>query len=202
MTRSTSFGKGDKYDFTSGSKNKNAQFYNLPSDFDGKKPHTPAWTFGISRPYYDKVFYETNKMVDKNVPGPGKYNFLKPFGSDSFKYSIYGKGEAKNFSKTSKSPGPGDYPQISINPSGKYPVSKMKNATAIIFGVNKEKRFNYTFNKNPGPDKYDQKPLINGTGFNYVSKFKSSTAKSLYGKSKDFSSKHQSNNKYTSNICI
>lgn len=36
--------------------------------------------------------------------------------------------------------------------------------------------------KNPGPEKYEVKSLINGTGFNYVSKYKSSTAKSIHGK--------------------
>jgi hypothetical protein len=142
--RTTSLGKGDKYDFTRDSKGKNAQFYNLPSDFDAKKPHTPAWTFGISRSYYDKVYYESNKMFDKNVPGPGKYKYLKPFGSDANKFSIYGKGESKNLAKTSRSPGPGEYPIISINPNGKYPLSNMKNATNIAFGLSKEKRFNYS----------------------------------------------------------
>ena len=65
--RSTSLGKGDKFDFTKENKGKNAQFYNMPTDFDPNKPHTPSWTFGISRGYYDKVYYETNKMLDKNV---------------------------------------------------------------------------------------------------------------------------------------
>lgn len=143
MNRTTSLGKGDKYDFTRESKGKNAQFYNTQSDFDPKRPHTPAWSFGISRSYYDKVYYETNKMFDKNVPGPGKYNYLKPFGSDTFKYSMYGKGESKNLGKKSKSPGPGEYPLVSINPTGKYPLSNMNNTRAIVFGVNKEKRFNY-----------------------------------------------------------
>ncbi len=47
-------------------------------------------------------------------------------------------------------------------------------------------------NKNPGPDKYQVRPLMNGTGFNYVSKFKSGTAKSLYGKERDSSLRHKS----------
>lgn len=44
-------------------------------------------------------------------------------------------------------------------------------------------------NKNPGPDRYDQKGLITGTGFTYVSKYKSSTAKSISGKNRDLSLK-------------
>jgi hypothetical protein len=45
-------------------------------------------------------------------------------------------------------------------------------------------------NKNPGPNCYKIEPLINGKGYNYVSKFKSSTAKSIYGKYKEHSSKY------------
>lgn len=113
----------------------------MPTDFDVKKPKTPAWSFGISRAYYEKVFCEANKMFDKDVPGPGKYNYLKPFGSESSKYSISSRGNS--VSKSSKVPGPGEYPLISINPTGKYPLSKMKNVTSIVWGISKEKRFNY-----------------------------------------------------------
>jgi hypothetical protein len=201
MNRTTSLGKGEKYDFTREGRGKNGQFYETTTDFDPKKPNAPAFTFGISRVYYEKAYCETNKAVDKNIPGPGKYNYLKPFGSDTFKFTMSGRLEAKNISRTSKSPGPGEYPIVSINPTGKFPLSNMNNVKNICFGVGKEKRFNYscnylTFyflvNKNPGPDKYSLKPLITGSGFNYVSKYKSSTAKSLYGKERDYSLKLQS----------
>ena len=119
----------------------------MPSDFDTKKPHSPSFTFGISRSYYDKVFYESNKMIDKNVPGPGKYNYVKGFGNEALKYTISGKGERKNLSQTSRVPGPGEYPVICINPAGKYPISGMKNTTNIVFGASKEKRFNYLCKK-------------------------------------------------------
>lgn len=116
----------------------------MPTDFDTKKPHSPAWTFGISRDHYSKVYYETNKMLDKNVPGPGKYNYLKNFGSEAFKYSMSGFKDGTVLNKPSNTPGPGQYPIISINPGGKYPLSKMKNATGIVFGASKEQRFIYS----------------------------------------------------------
>lgn len=53
--RATSLGIGDKYDFTKSKKNIKAPYYNIQSDFDTKKPHSPAFTFGISRHYYEKV---------------------------------------------------------------------------------------------------------------------------------------------------
>ncbi len=83
-------------------------------------------------------------MIDKNVPGPGRYDYLKPFGTEASKFSIFGKPDSKGMSRTSKIPGPGEYPIVSINPQGKYPLSNMRNATAIVFGSNKEKRFNYS----------------------------------------------------------
>ena len=46
--------------------------------------------------------------------------------------------------ESSKLPGPGDYKFTGINPLGKFPFSNIKNATNIIWGNSKEKRFNYT----------------------------------------------------------
>jgi len=51
----------------------------------------------------------------------------------------------------------------------------------------------YLANKYPGPDQYKINNLINGTGFSYVSKFKSSTSKSMHGKAKDNIPKLQGN---------
>jgi hypothetical protein len=145
MTRAASIGKGTKYDFTRESKGKNAQFYNVGSDFDAETPHSPKYSFGIGREFFGKVYYDTNKMFDKDVPGPGKYDYLKTFGHDSYKFSIKGKPNEKGLVSKSKTPGPGEYPiTIQINKDGKYPTSQFKNATKIIFGANKGERFNYS----------------------------------------------------------
>lgn len=147
MQRAASIGKGTKYDFTRDSKDKNQQFYNLGSDFDLARSHSPKFTFGIGREHYGKVYYETNKMFDKDVPGPGKYNYLKEFGSESAKFSIKGKPEDKGLINSSKIPGPGAYPvTLQINKEGKYPASQFQNATRIIFGANKSDRFRYSCN--------------------------------------------------------
>jgi len=53
--RSTSMGYGKKYDFVIKHINKKTPFYDLPSDFNSKKPPTPAFSFGIARHFYDKV---------------------------------------------------------------------------------------------------------------------------------------------------
>jgi len=187
--RAASIGKGDKYDFTKENKDKNPNIYNSKSDFDTKAPHSPQWTFGLSRECFEKVYYETNKTIDKNVPGPGKYDYLKPFGNDANKFSIRGKGDHKGLSASSKVPGPGEYPILSMNPTGKYPYSNVKNATNIVWGSSKSPRFNYNLNNFPGPEKYEQKPLINGKGILFVSKFQSSPGKSMTGKFHEFHDK-------------
>lgn len=83
-------------------------------------------------------------MFDKDVPGPGKYQYLKNFGSDASKFSITGKPDKTTIQK-SNLPGPGHYPIISINPDGKYPVSNFRNTASISFNTRSE-RFRYACN--------------------------------------------------------
>ena len=48
----------------------------------------------MRRDKFEKAYCEGTKMNDPNVPGPGKYSYLKPFGSDAVKFSIKGKHRA------------------------------------------------------------------------------------------------------------
>ncbi len=179
--RFTTFGKGTKYDFTLLSKGKSQQIYNSKSDFDQDHPHSPRYTFGVGRDKYTKVFCEANKMLDMNVPGPGKYDYLKPFGSDAFKFTMRSRNTPT--AATSRagamclSPGPGTYNvTIKINENGKYPVSSISNVPQINIGADKTKRSDYYGNKNPGPSDYPQKQLL---GNIFDSKHMSNPAKSI-----------------------
>jgi hypothetical protein len=188
-TRGASFGYGKKSDFTSSQKAIKASFGYNPTDFDTKKPKSPAYTFGISRQFYEKVYNEAEFYHDKNFPGPGQYKYTKPFGSEAAKFSIAGRN--KPASSKTKMPGPGTYPQLGIRPDGKYMFSRYKNTTGIVWGSSKEKRFRYKdfLNYVPGPGNYDMKPLINGQGRLFNSKFKSNMGKTISGKFMDPSSK-------------
>lgn len=53
--RSTSFGYGQKYDFTSSQDYKSLPYYDSKSDFDNKNPYSPSFSFGISRHFFEKV---------------------------------------------------------------------------------------------------------------------------------------------------
>ena len=149
--RSTSFGFGTKSDFTKHCKFNDSNSRYKPTDFDEKHPKTPAYTFGISRHYYEKVilikfkkvYNESEKYSDKCIPGPGTYKYMKPFGNEALKISFGEKLEIKNIGMKSKVPGPGAYPIVSFRPDGKYHFSKYRNATTICFGNSKEIRFDY-----------------------------------------------------------
>jgi hypothetical protein len=141
-------GKGNRTDFSRLNKNACQQFYDIPSSFNAKKPTGTAFSFGISRDFYKKVFCETNKSFDNSTPGPGNYEVSRKLGSDAPKFSFYPKIENKEFANSNwkNMPGPGEYKQIAINPNGKFPVSTITNVTNIIFGLNKDQRFKYKCN--------------------------------------------------------
>lgn len=44
--------------------------YNLKSEFN-KTPSTKAFSFGIAREAYTKVYIKENPVADASVPGPG-----------------------------------------------------------------------------------------------------------------------------------
>jgi len=207
-------GYGTKYDFTKANKDKTAPFYNMGSDFDPKKHEHAAYTFGIGRQYYEKVYCESSTFGDKKIPGPGNYNYVRSIGHDCPKFTIVGRH--KEPSNKHKVPGPGEYPFVSMNIRGRYPLSKMRNATSIVWSCSKAKRFvydsNYIINTyyntnyvnktnsmfklntyiiiienpNPGPGQYESKPLLNGTGSIFDSKYKSCGAKTLGIRTKVF----------------
>jgi hypothetical protein len=142
--RSTTLGKGGKYDFTKEANNKNSQFYNMGSDFDLNNSHSPKWTFGIGRNFFEKVYQEKGKILDKNIPGPGLYNIIKPFGNDGQKYSMPGKNnEEKDKVKKIIVPGPGEYNAVSTSSTGRYPLSKFKNTSNVNWSYDKSQKLNY-----------------------------------------------------------
>lgn len=65
--------------------------YNPSSDFDITNPHGRAFSFGISREAYSKVYVKENPVSDKSIPGPGAYYVPPKIGNEAKKYSIYGR---------------------------------------------------------------------------------------------------------------
>lgn len=130
-------------------------------------------------------------MLDKSVPGPGKFQISKPFGSEASKFSMTGKGLDLSSKRAKNEPGPGDYKLMSINKEGHYTLSNFRNTCSFSFGASKEKRFSYTNYKDslPAPNKYAIKSFIDGKGFIFSSNFRSSAASTIQGKGRDITTK-------------
>lgn len=105
--------------------------YQPKSDFDKVDPHGRAFSFGIAREAYEKVYIKENPPLDKNIPGPGSYTIPQKVGAEASKYSMKGRtlNHCNNKSHiisllylvmlttTRHNPGPGAYePKLSFDP--------------------------------------------------------------------------------------
>lgn len=138
--RGASFGYGKKYDFTKSTRGNQPAFYNGKRDYDPDNLKGPSYTFGMSRDKFEKVYYKTNKTIDKSVPGAGKY-LPKIQGTESPKYTM-GVRYSHKITKKTEAPGPGAYSSVlQISPKGKYPSSRYRNVTTLNFGLSNSQRF-------------------------------------------------------------
>ena len=189
--RKTTFGFGNKSDFTKKDKNISSRFYQTVRDFDQGSKLGKYYSFGQPREKYGKVYIEGHKNVDKDVPGPGKYFLPKPFGWDAPKFTMKGKNDDnktknRNYQKNEEERKKNDekYMEIELshgiplemNNKGKYPVSTIRNINSFYYGNDKSQRSGYALNKFPGPGKYDSTQLL-GRIFN--SKYKTNDGFSM-----------------------
>ncbi len=182
--RFTTLGYGKRSDFTASFKGNNASYHDNSSDFNQNNPHGPKYTFSNGREKYGKVYCECVKMFDKDIPGPAKYNYLKPFGSDCPKYTMKGRNENPPTRKKEKQidPAPNLYKNvIKINLNGRYPLSRIPNVNSIKMSFDKTKRSDYFINNYPGPAHYEKKQLM---GRIFDSTHVSGEARSILGRYK------------------
>jgi hypothetical protein len=68
--------------------------------FDKGTPKSKAFTFGVSREHYNKVYVEGSVQVDPVVPGPGRYKVPSVIGREGQIVSIKGRNKLeKNHGK-------------------------------------------------------------------------------------------------------
>mmetsp|Transcript_6729 Transcript_6729/g.11989 ORF Transcript_6729/g.11989 Transcript_6729/m.11989 type:complete len:291 (+) Transcript_6729:201-1073(+) len=184
--RSTTLGRGTKYDFTKergqGVPPPNA--YDQPTDFDRRKPHSPAYKFGISREQAEKQYIEGHFKPDPAVPGPGSYTPVKQFGSDARKASLRPRTSALDAMFSShKGPGPAAYsPKLGFAAKNHDVLSTFKNVGTLSWTSGSSgERFplNRETLKNPGPGKYSPNLEIQANGTYFLSKFKSSMCRTF-----------------------
>mmetsp|Transcript_10728 Transcript_10728/g.16049 ORF Transcript_10728/g.16049 Transcript_10728/m.16049 type:complete len:278 (+) Transcript_10728:8-841(+) len=155
--RATSFGFGNKYDFTQerGKGIPAPNSYNTTSDFSSHKPHSSAFSFGVSREAYEKVYVKGHFRPDPVVPGPGSYNATLPLGSDQQKVAIRPEVSGQSLFNLKKGPGPGDYEQKIFNSKSEYYLSTYKNPRKCQLHPNSSQRFPKGPRENiPGPGNY------------------------------------------------
>ena len=142
MNRTTGFGYGHKSDFTK-NKSCSTEFVSIKRDFDKGNQRGLKYSFGLGRDSFTKAYCPGYKNLDKNVPGPAKYNIIKPLGDDAPKYSLHAIcGERGWINKNMNNPAPGTYqPTIKINSEGRYPLSTISNIKASNFGLSRSDRW-------------------------------------------------------------
>jgi len=142
-----------------------------------------AFSFGINREAYRKVYFKGNYIRDPTIPGPGAYTINSLVGNEGRKFTL--KSKAKNLSTYHKynvgfvdlrykSPGPCAYKAPpAISPDGKFPYSNYKSSCCGVFNPPKSKRF---FSKLslysiapardivPGPGQYKEKNMLADKG--------------------------------------
>lgn len=141
-TRKAGMGYGNKSDFTKSSFV--TELAGEKRDFDpGTKPRGFQFSFGLGRDSFKKAYCPGYKNLDMNVPGPGKYNYLKTTGSDSPAYTLHAIcGERGWTNRHMDNPGPGAYaPVVKINDKGRYPISRISNVKSFNFGLDHVDRF-------------------------------------------------------------
>jgi len=188
MKRTTSFGIGSRTDFCGRQSSPPPNTYKLPSDFEFSGKKANAFSFGISREAYAKVYAESQPPADKAIPGPGTYNVAKRIGGDSSKFSFRARTSSlcnhplPYFilvnSLIPKTPGPGTYTGLSsISKDGTQFYSKFENSRASHFNPPSSQRFKDLAQKissAPGPGHYNMLPSLSETGNYFLAKYRSS----------------------------
>lgn len=107
------------------------------SDFERRTNKSRAYTFGMSREFFKKVYLKENPPVDPKVPGPGQYTPKRESSEHTpSKYSLRPK-TAKDCSfqnYTKFVPGPGAYAGnlASENKNGFIANARYKSGGSIV----------------------------------------------------------------------
>ena len=142
--RKTFIGYGNKSDFTK-FKDTNAPFYQVKRMFETKDDGVPKYSFGLGRSYFQKVVVGNEISSPESIsPGPAQYNYLKPFGNFSPRYTMPKNKVLFAGEGYVDSPGPAKYVNnLNINTKGIYTLSKFKNTPVNGWSLSRTPRFKY-----------------------------------------------------------
>ena len=148
--RTTTFGYGHKYDFTSDKeKTPDPGAYKTESDILSR---SKAFSFGISRDNC-KQYIQGHFKADPTIPGPGTYSFSPKFGREGRNITLSGK---KNETKTNDYvPGPGAYNQNLSKGNGEYLLSTCRSLESFKFNPNSPRFPKDQVAVTPAPGSYE-----------------------------------------------
>lgn len=112
-----------------------------------KNPQNKAFSFGIAREAYSKVYLKGHKGPDmaRDIPGPGTYNssLYNSLGKSGMSYTLRPRtGNVGIIASSRGIPGPGSYEfRSSVSPKGNQFLSKYKSSWATTFNPPASKRF-------------------------------------------------------------
>jgi len=111
---------------------------------------------------------------EKKSPGPGAYD-TRETNKVARSYSFRPRTQVESLVSPRFVPGPGNYTITpTIDPKGKYSISKYKGSGATLFSPARSKRFYDLKDGYPGPGAYESTNALKGDGSYFVSKFQSS----------------------------
>jgi hypothetical protein len=184
--RSAGFGYGKRYDFANKNGSPPPTSYNQASLFK-KNPNNKAYSFGIAREAYSKVYLKGHKGPDmaRDIPGPGTYNnnLYDAMGKSGMSYSLRPRTGNVGIIASSKGiPGPGSYEfKSAVSPKGQQFLSKYRSSGAPSFNPPSSKRFRDNTDKNsPGPAEYNPRISIANTNGQYLSKIPTPNGRTFY----------------------
>ena len=141
MVRMAGIGYGKKYDFTL-ENYRGTEFLSLKRFYDPNNLPGYKYSFGLGREKF--TIHGHLGYLDTKTPGPGRYEALKTLGVGKPKYSFRKLcGETFWINRHMNNPGPAEYHvKTSINKSGKFTESRIKDIQGAAFSLDNTKRFN------------------------------------------------------------
>uniref|UniRef100_A0A7S3J2Z4 Uncharacterized protein n=1 Tax=Euplotes harpa TaxID=151035 RepID=A0A7S3J2Z4_9SPIT len=121
--------------------------------FSNKNPTSKAYSFGIAREAYSKVYLKGHKQPDmaRDIPGPGTYNnnLYDALGKTGMSYTLRPRTGNMSIVPGSKGvPGPGSYEfKASLTSRGNQFLSKYRSSGATTFNPPQSKRFKNNIDK-------------------------------------------------------
>jgi hypothetical protein len=101
MVRSSGIGYGARYNFSKGSISPGPTQYQSKSDFNQTPGSgTKAYSFGIAREAYSKVYIKEAPPSDRSIPGPGQYASTGLLGNVGAKYTLRPRTVNQQFKTT------------------------------------------------------------------------------------------------------